>query len=63
MVRRVNVTGEVKHLRCEAAARASLNRAYEVGCIDMLQAMGQRDAPVFELKGEQAVVYKDIRLR
>ena len=33
MVRRVNVTGEVKHLRCEAAARASLNRAYEVGCI------------------------------
>ena len=33
MVRRVNVTGEVKHLRCEAAARASLKRAYEVGCI------------------------------
>lgn len=28
--------------------------------IDMLQAVGQRDAPVFELKGEQAVVYKDI---
>ena len=33
-----------------------------VVCIDMLQAMGQRDAPVFELKGEQAVVYKDIRV-
>ena len=28
--------------------------------IDMLQAVGQRDAPVFELKGEQAVVYKGI---
>ena len=33
MVRRVNVSGKVKHLRCEAAARASLNRAYEVRCI------------------------------
>ena len=27
MVRRVNVTGEVKNLRFEAEARASLNRA------------------------------------
>ena len=27
MVRRVNVTGEVKHFRCGAVARASLNRA------------------------------------
>ena len=27
MVRRVDVSGKVKHLRCEAAARASLNRA------------------------------------
>ena len=27
MVRRVNVTGKVKHLRCGAEARASLNRA------------------------------------
>ena len=26
----------------------------------MLQAVGQRDAPVFELKGEQTVVYKGI---
>ncbi len=33
MVRRVNVTGKVKHLRCEAVARASLNRAHEVSCI------------------------------
>ena len=33
MVRRVNVCGKVKHLRCEAAAKASLNRAYEVICI------------------------------
>ena len=29
MVRRVNVTGEVKHFRCGAVARASLNRALE----------------------------------
>ena len=33
MVRRVNVTGKVKHLRCEAVARASLKRAQEVSCI------------------------------
>ena len=33
MVRRVNVTGKVKHLRCEAVARASLKRAHEVSCI------------------------------
>ena len=33
MVRRVNVTGKVKHLRCEAVAKASLNRAREVSCI------------------------------
>ena len=33
MVRRVNVTGEVKHLRCGAVAKASLNRAHEVSCI------------------------------
>ena len=32
MVRRVCVTGKVKHLRCEAVAKASLNRAYEVSC-------------------------------
>ena len=32
MVRRVCVTSKVKHLRCEAAARASLNRAHEVRC-------------------------------
>ena len=33
MVRRVNVTSEVNHLRWGAVARASLNRAYEVSCI------------------------------
>ena len=32
MVRRVCVTSEVKSLRLGAEARASLNRAYEVGC-------------------------------
>ena len=32
MVRRVCVTSKVKHLRCEAAARASLKRAHEVRC-------------------------------
>ena len=33
MVRRVNVFGKVKHLRCGAAAKASLKWAYEVKCI------------------------------
>ena len=28
MVRRVNVTSKVKHFRCGAEAKASLNRAY-----------------------------------
>ena len=32
MVRRVNVTGKVKHLRCGAVAKASLKRAHEVSC-------------------------------
>ena len=34
MVRRVNVTSEVKHLRCGAAAKASLNRAEELVVFD-----------------------------
>ena len=34
MVRRVNVTSKVKHLRCEAEARASLNRATELVVFD-----------------------------
>ena len=34
MVRRVNVFGKVKHLRCGAAAKASLNRAVELVVFD-----------------------------
>ena len=34
MVRRVNVTSEVKHFRCEAGAKASLNRAIKLVVFD-----------------------------
>ena len=34
MVRRVIVCGKVKHLRCGAEARASLNRAVKLYAID-----------------------------
>ena len=31
-----------------------------VARVDMLQTVGQRDAPVFQLKGQQAVVHEDV---
>ena len=34
MVRRVNVSGKVKHLRCGAEAKASLNRAVKSDVFD-----------------------------
>ena len=34
MVRRVNVSGKVKHLRCGAEAKASLNRATKSDVFD-----------------------------
>ena len=47
MVRRVNVTSKVKHLRCGAAARASLNRAIKLVVFDPKPG----DLVMFRLKG------------
>ncbi len=47
MSRRVTVCGKVKHLRCEAVAKASLNRAIKSQAVDAKPG----DLPMARWKG------------
>jgi hypothetical protein len=47
MNRRVTVCGKVKHFRCEAVAKASLNRAIQSQVVDAKPG----DLPMARLKG------------